>query len=1206
MKKNSTLFNFNYRWFLGFFMLLGLVVNVSKVNGQEFLIKDETFTVTKEITQENMGNSFHVWYDMTGYPADWTVPFDYYHGDVYIRYEIISQPQVPGQPGIYRKTRMMFNIWEGSNEGDPETGSNQQLMNGPGSIVESNSSPSSWWLKGSPLDFQNVHDFYKLGLVVWDGESSCLPSTWETGKPNGCTFAANYQDYFFPMQVRMTVVAVAQGASFSGWPKYLTDPQPKFTINYTTEKTNEAISDTIEYSPNNAAPWTLGTNQTISLAPGGAAKSLYFRGKIGHLPIQTLNIPARPSVPNVGLDFYNEITDVKMSPIYEYGGNADLSGFTVIGDGTFPPVTPGQDAYFRYIATPSSFMSSIFHLVIPNRPAKPTYTFSYLNERTNEAIPNSVEYSTNSNMSNATVGNFDFATLVPNGNMYFRVRPTNNSFASDNFVLSLPARPVAPTNDIDFDAEKTTNIVTSSMEYDDNVNFTSPLSGTGVKLDLTPGVNMYIRNKSTVASFASVPKSLLVPNRPLTPAYTIDFVGETTNLVVPSTDEYSSSIDGLGKLVSATSGNGTKISLLPGISPKNLYVRTKPTISSFASAVALLVIPARPAKTLYEVDFASVKTKTALAATDEFSVNSNMIPVVIGTGVALDLTPGTSLYIRKKAVAAVSFASEAQLLDVPVRPATPAYEVDFSAEKTKTAILATDEYSTSLSFTSPINGANLVIDVTPNVNLFFRKKAGVNSFASEIQSLTIPARPTKPTYEIDFVTETTKTAVSSTDEYSTDPAMLSPVASSGADVAGAVVPGNTVYFRTKATNNSFHSDNLILTAPARPSTPSYTIDYIGVTTNENVPSTVEYDTNSSFLSSTSGSGTKAALSPGANLNFRVKATTSTFKSLVYSLTVPNRPAAPNYAIDYITEKTNANVPATVEYAENSNFSGPSLGNGAQIQLIPGTNLYFRVKGTANSFPSNSFLLNVPSRPVAPTFGINFTNETTSAVVDNGIEFSTAPSMSPLSYGTGIALALTPGTDLYLRNKSTNSAFYGLTQHLVVPQRPSITSAEKDTTSITPLNLTVTFPSVVSGFEASDIALSNALLKSIVGNYTVQIAPINVGSVTVNIRANVVSGGNFKADQFKIYYRKGLGIHKSYLLKGVSVFPNPSSGILNIHASDLTGEAVVEITTLEGRVLRLQDLSSNIESIDLSTLPKGIYFVKVKNNGLSSLHKIILQ
>lgn len=59
---------------------------------------------------------------------------------------------------------------------------------------------------------------------------------------------------------------------------------------------------------------------------------------------------------------------------------------------------------------------------------------------------------------------------------------------------------------------------------------------------------------------------------------------------------------------------------------------------------------------------------------------------------------------------------------------------------------------------------------------------------------------------------------------------------------------------------------------------------------------------------------------------------------------------------------------------------------------------------------------------------------------------------------------------------------------------------------------------------------------------------------------------------------------------VAIYPNPASAYLEI---EITQPATIEVTTLQGRLIKAMRLSSGRTSTDISFLPEGIYFLKVK-------------
>jgi hypothetical protein len=74
---------------------------------------------------------------------------------------------------------------------------------------------------------------------------------------------------------------------------------------------------------------------------------------------------------------------------------------------------------------------------------------------------------------------------------------------------------------------------------------------------------------------------------------------------------------------------------------------------------------------------------------------------------------------------------------------------------------------------------------------------------------------------------------------------------------------------------------------------------------------------------------------------------------------------------------------------------------------------------------------------------------------------------------------------------------------------------------------------------------------------------------------------------------------------VKVFPNPAFDLLQIEWSSGSGQKMVEVMDVNGRVLQtLTFMESSVTStVDLSTCAEGIYLVRVHQNGNSSTHRI---
>ncbi len=78
---------------------------------------------------------------------------------------------------------------------------------------------------------------------------------------------------------------------------------------------------------------------------------------------------------------------------------------------------------------------------------------------------------------------------------------------------------------------------------------------------------------------------------------------------------------------------------------------------------------------------------------------------------------------------------------------------------------------------------------------------------------------------------------------------------------------------------------------------------------------------------------------------------------------------------------------------------------------------------------------------------------------------------------------------------------------------------------------------------------------------------------------------------------------------VSLFPNPSTGELNVDLPSYAGRAVrLEIYSLQGRLLHFAEIQEvqTIERLDLSAYPSGMYLLKVKSEGLPDVVKRVVR
>jgi hypothetical protein len=101
---------------------------------------------------------------------------------------------------------------------------------------------------------------------------------------------------------------------------------------------------------------------------------------------------------------------------------------------------------------------------IASQALAPNYIIDYINERTAQDMPDSIEYSANADMSETISGTNIKVPVIPNYMMYIRAKATATKVASAIQILGVPNRPDAPTNPL-------VNDVLNTYDWTNNSNF---------------------------------------------------------------------------------------------------------------------------------------------------------------------------------------------------------------------------------------------------------------------------------------------------------------------------------------------------------------------------------------------------------------------------------------------------------------------------------------------------------------------------------------------------------------------------------------------------------------------------------------------------------------------------------------------------------------------------------------------------------------
>ncbi len=76
---------------------------------------------------------------------------------------------------------------------------------------------------------------------------------------------------------------------------------------------------------------------------------------------------------------------------------------------------------------------------------------------------------------------------------------------------------------------------------------------------------------------------------------------------------------------------------------------------------------------------------------------------------------------------------------------------------------------------------------------------------------------------------------------------------------------------------------------------------------------------------------------------------------------------------------------------------------------------------------------------------------------------------------------------------------------------------------------------------------------------------------------------------------------------MNIFPNPTNDVINIETGDRQNK-IYEIHNVLGQIILQKNSSSSSEKINVSTLPKGLYFLTIKNAAgeILASEKILIQ
>jgi hypothetical protein len=123
--------------------------------------------------------------------------------------------------------------------------------------------------------------------------------------------------------------------------------------------------------------------------------------------------------------------------------------------------------------------------------------------------------------------------------------------------------------------------------------------------------------------------------------------------------------------------------------------------------------------------------------------------------------------------------------------------------------------------------------------------------------------------------------------------------------------------------------------------------------------------------------------------------------------------------------------------------------------------------------------------------------------------------------------------------------------------------------------------------------------------------IGYSSKTMNLKIKNIEGCEFSDTVTVIFdFAACFGIEEYKTYPTVNIYPNPSSGLINIDLEESSGFSELQIINPQGAVVYRKDLGSlapgrSLIIADLSKFPKGVYLLRAIHNRFIHIQKVVL-
>jgi len=228
------------------------------------------------------------------------------------------------------------------------------------------------------------------------------------------------------------------------------------------------------------------------------------------------------------------------------------------------------------------------------------------------------------------------------------------------------------------------------------------------------------------------------------------------------------------------------------------------------------------------------------------------------------------------------------------------------------------------------------------------------------------------------------------------------------------------------------------------------------------------------------------------------------------------------------------------------------------------------------------------------------------------------------YGDSVFITANIGSGLTYQWKKDGILIPGATSSTLFANESgayTVTTTNLNSCSTTslPINVTVMLPPLDLGPDSTICETHQITLDAGAGmdsylwstgdtTQTIIVDSTGIGIGNKNFSVIVTQQGCVNSDTIKVTVMDCSGISENIKLLGINIYPNPSQGKINIDIPEgLDGLEITVFNSIGQKILSelITTKSKIIKTIDLSELPKGVYYIGLKSKEKQKFVKVIL-